>query len=181
MKLAGKSRRKQRSSGRTTANRRGALKVSDEVWIVTALLHREHPDRADFTINEIIERARLEAITGELRAGVRVYAILHCVANYPPNPGRYRVLYATGKNSRRLFREGDVFDDARRGAKITPTRDAIPSRYHSLLDWYSSDYAERRPAVDISNSILALSGLGRELWAGVDPDEYVRQLREDWD
>jgi hypothetical protein len=181
MTLADKSTRKQRSSLRTTPNRHGAIRVADEVWIATALLHREHPHRADFTINEIVERARREAITGELRAGVRVYAILHCVANYPPNPGRYRVLYATAKHSRRLFREGDLFNEARRGSKITPTRDAIPARYHSLLDWYSSDYAERRPAVDIANSILALSGLGRELWVGVDPDEYVRQLREDWD
>ena len=28
-------------------------KVADEVWIATALLHREQPERKDFTIREI--------------------------------------------------------------------------------------------------------------------------------
>jgi bifunctional DNA-binding transcriptional regulator/antitoxin component of YhaV-PrlF toxin-antitoxin module len=28
--------------------------------------------------------------------------------------------------------------------------------------------------------ILSLTGLGREIWEGVDPDEYVRNLREGW-
>ena len=36
------------------------IKVADEVWIATALLHREHPDLADFTIEEIMERAGQE-------------------------------------------------------------------------------------------------------------------------
>ena len=30
-------------------------------------------------------------------------------------------------------------------------------------------------------SILDLHGLGREIWQGVDPKEYVRRLREEWD
>src|SRR5205085_7010490 len=38
-----------------------ALKVADEVWIAVALLHREHPERGDFTIEEIVDRAKLEA------------------------------------------------------------------------------------------------------------------------
>lgn len=29
------------------------------------------------------------------------------------------------------------------------------------------------------DSILALRGLGKDIWEGVDPDEYVRELRED--
>jgi len=29
--------------------------------------------------------------------------------------------------------------------------------------------------------ILALSGLGKEIWKGVDPDEYVRELRKGWE
>ncbi len=32
------------------------ITIADEVWIATALLHREQPDRADFTIHEIQER-----------------------------------------------------------------------------------------------------------------------------
>jgi hypothetical protein len=29
--------------------------------------------------------------------------------------------------------------------------------------------------------VLMLSGLGREIWEGIDPDEYVRQQREGWE
>ena len=72
-------------------------KVADQVWIILALLHRENPKREDFTVTEIVERARQEKISGELRPSVQVHAYLHCVANRPPNPGRYRMLYATGK------------------------------------------------------------------------------------
>ena len=67
-----------------------SLKVADEVWIATALLHHENPKRADFTVSEIVERARKENISGALRAGVQVHAYLHCVANLPPNPGTPR-------------------------------------------------------------------------------------------
>ena len=31
------------------------------------------------------------------------------------------------------------------------------------------------------HSILELHGLGREIWDDVDPREYVRRLREEWD
>jgi hypothetical protein len=181
MKVAPSSRRKLRGTGRGPASRNAAIKIADEVWIATALLHREQPDRRDFTTDEIIERARQEAIAGELRPGVRVYVLLHCVANYPPNPARYRVLFATGKHTRRLFRQGDTYNDARRDSSFMPDRAAIPARYHALLDWYASDYGRRLPGLDPADSILALSGLGKELWANEDPDEYVRRLREDWD
>ena len=30
-------------------------------------------------------------------------------------------------------------------------------------------------------SILELRGLGKEVWAGVDPDEYVAQERDSWE
>jgi hypothetical protein len=179
MKPASTSRRKQRTTSRAPAKRHAAIKVADEVWIATALLHREHPDRPDFTVAEIIERASREAITGQLRPGVRVYVLLHCVANYPPNPARYRVLFASGKHTRRLFRQGDTYNDARRDSKIVPMREAIPSRYHALLDWYASDYLSKPR--DAADSILALRGTGKELWSDEHADDYVRRLREDWD
>ncbi|MFH0983565.1 MAG: hypothetical protein V2A79_18780 [Planctomycetota bacterium] len=31
------------------------------------------------------------------------------------------------------------------------------------------------------DAILALAGLGREVWAGVDPVEYQRREREGWE
>lgn len=30
-------------------------------------------------------------------------------------------------------------------------------------------------------SLFELEGLGREYWKGVDPDEFVRKLREGWE
>ena len=73
------------------------IRVADEVWIATALLHRQYPDRKDFTVGEIVRRAESEKVTGaeSLRPGVQVHAYLHCVANKPPNPGRYRMLVET--------------------------------------------------------------------------------------
>ena len=181
MKAASNSPHSQRVARPPRVRERSKIKIADEVWIATALLHREHPERADFTTDEIIDRVRQEAINGELRPGVRVYVLLHCVANYPPNPARYRVLFATSRHTRRLFRDGDPYDDARRESSVPPDREALPERYHGLLDWYFSDYTNRRPARSLADSILALSGLGKELWADENPDEYVRRLREDWD
>lgn len=158
-----------------------SIKVADEVWVATALLHREHAGREDFTIEEIVERARQEGMTESLRPGVQVHASQHCVANRPPNPGRYRMLIATGKSSRRLFRPGDPYDAKRENAKTTPKSDEIPERYRELLDWYRLEYAPGTREIAGSDPLLALKGLGRELWQDVDPDEYVKKLREGWE
>ncbi len=71
------------------------VKVADEVWIATALLHREDPGAPDFLIDEIVDRARREGLHEPLRPGVYVHVVLHCVANRQPNPGRYRMLFET--------------------------------------------------------------------------------------
>lgn len=153
------------------------LLVADEVWIATALLHREHPERKDFTVKEIVERARSEKLSGSLRPGVQVHAFQHCVANRDPNPATYRMLYATGKNTRRLYREGDDVHPRRKG-KITPSLEYLPEKYRFLLEWYRTEYAP--PQDQWLQRIKKLAGAGREIFAGVDPDQYVRQLREGW-
>src|SRR5690242_18099484 len=111
------------------------LSVADEVWVATALLHREHPERKDFTPQEIRERARRENIIGHLRPGVYVHAAQHCVANRPPNPGRYLMLVETTRGKRRLYRPGDPSHPKRAGAKSLPERAALPARYQELVDW----------------------------------------------
>ena len=158
-----------------------AIKVADEVWIATALLQRENPRQEDFSVAEIVARTRRENIFGELRPGVQVHSYLHCVANLPPNPGRYRMLYATGKNTRRLFHENDDFHPARAKGKITPRKEDIPARYHALLDWYQDKFAGKRKSIEKRDPILELRGLGKEIWAGEDPDEYVSRLRGGWE
>lgn len=160
------------------------IKVADEVWLATAMLHRENPERVDFTVEEITRRAEREAIEGHLRPGVYVHAAQHCVANRPPNPGRYRMLYATGKNSRRLFRPGDRSDPRREGAKMVPDKDNVPARYRGVIEWYFSTYIARDPAGESparEDPILALRGVGKHLARDEHPDEYVRRLREGWE
>src|SRR5664279_6600464 len=51
------------------------VKVADEVWIVAALLHKENPDRSDFSMEEIMDRARREKLTDLLRPGFYVHVI----------------------------------------------------------------------------------------------------------
>lgn len=157
------------------------IKVADEVWIATALLHREHPEQADFAIDEIMQRAAKVAGQQPLRPGVYVHVVQHCVANRPPNPGRYRMLHESAPGRRRLFRNGDSYDPAREGAKAVPAHEDIPSEYAGLLDWYrdwSQDSIEERIKND---PLLALRGSGKDLWADEHADEYVRRLREGWE
>ena len=160
---------------------RPSIKVADEVWIATALLHRENPKREDFSVSEIVARARRENISGELRPGVQVHTYLHCVANLAPKPGRYRMLYATGKSMRRLFRDGDDFHPDRRSGKIKPRPENIPSAYHPLLDWYDNKFLGKRRSVEARDPILELCGLGKEIWVGEKADDYVNRLRGGWE
>jgi hypothetical protein len=157
------------------------VKVADEVWIVTALLHREHPDRADFNIDEIMQRAGQEGLAGKLRPGVYAHVVQHCVANRTQNSGRYRMLTETGPGRRRLFRLGDSYHPQREGSKTVPEREDLPKEYRSLLDWYR-DWNSDSIEVRIKNDpLLALRGDGKDLWADEPADEYVRRLREGWE
>ncbi len=156
------------------------IKVADEVWIATALLQREFPDR-DFSTREILDEIRSQGLTPSVRAGISAHISQHCVANRVPNTGRYRMLYATVRSRRRLYRPGDAYHPDRTGSKITPKREEIPSKYHHLLDWFYSTYAKGGPEGGSGDDpILSLRGLGKSIW-NEDPDEYVRRLREEWD
>jgi hypothetical protein len=164
-----------------TASLATHTKVADEVWLATALLHREQPERSDFEIEEIVQRAATESGKEPLRPGVYVHIVQHCVANRPPNPGRCRMLFETSPGRRRLFRTGDSYDPAREGAKTIPHTEDIPAKYHSLIAWYrdwNRDSAEDRIKND---PLLALQGSGKELWADEHADEYIRRLREGWE
>jgi hypothetical protein len=158
-----------------------ALKVADEVWIAAALLHREHPEAQDFAVDEIVERAQEEGLHKPLRRGVYIHVIQHCVANRPPNPGRYRMLFETASGRRRLFRKGDSFHADRDGAKITPEPEDVPYGYGGLLNWYRdwSMVASNNPSQQ--DPLLALRGSGKYLWADEHADDYVRRLREGWE
>jgi hypothetical protein len=120
------------------------IKVADEVWLATALLHFENPESKDFSSYEIVDRVAKENIFGRLRPGIIVHVNMHCVANKRPNPGNYRILFETGRGRRRLFREGDVFHEYRKGGKIVPNLEDIPEKYRHLLTWYKYVYSKIR-------------------------------------
>jgi hypothetical protein len=157
------------------------IKVADEVWVATALLHHENPAREDFAVDEIVGRAAKEGLIVERRPGVYVHAVQHCVANRPSNPGRYRMLFETRAGYRRLYRHGDSYHPSREGSKTVPQLDEIPLRYSQLLKWYeewSNRESARRRSLD---PLLALYGSGKKLWADEHADEYVARLREGWE
>lgn len=174
-----------------------------EVFLATALLHREQPGRSEFTIQEIINRAARENITGELRSGVSVHTSQHCVANKAPNPGKHRMLFATGKHTRRLLLPGDEVHPGRTG-RIFPDAGEVPEKFLPLLNWAKKRFEEGGPvaggersgsgqeplrasivpattADQWLGSLFEMEGLGKEYWTDVDPDEFVRKLREGWE
>ena len=157
------------------------IRVADEVWIAIASLHRGHPDRADFTIDEIVRQAEIDSVTGvsPLRPGVKVHIYLHCVANRPPNPGRYRILVETSAGRRRLFRPGDPCHPRRVAGKHVPKREEIPTRYGELIDWYIAEYLPQACG-EALDPVLSLRGLGKEIWADEAADDYVHRQRSGW-
>jgi hypothetical protein len=155
-----------------------SVRVSDEVWICTALLHTEQSERPDFRVSEIIERVKQEAIVGEMRPSVPTYISEHCVAGKKPNPGNYRILTETSPGNRRLYRAGDPVHPGREEGQIMPDPYDIPARYEYLLEWYRREYAARARESG-EDPLLKLRGSAQGIYG--DPDEYVRGLREGWE
>lgn len=155
------------------------LLVADEAWVGLALLHREHPETEAFTARQILDRVRAEQATSELRPGVLVHIQLHNVANLEPNPARLRMFWKVN-DTYRLIRPGDRALPARTG-KTKPKREQLPLKYHYLLDWYENEYcATAKVMKEEEDPILQMRGVGKEIWSGTDPDEYVRSLRSNW-
>jgi hypothetical protein len=156
------------------------LKVADEVWIATALLHRENPDRDSFSASEIVDRLNKEHLTETIRPGVSVHVYQHSVANRRPNPGNHRMLYATTDGGRRLFREGDDYHPYRAGGRLAPSKEDLPAQYRTLVDWYEQEYSQpiqqaRRLA---SEETPSLWDRIREIWDAV-PEEEMKKIPRD--
>ena len=49
-----------------------------------------------------------------------------------------------------------------------------------IIDTLTEDVPVEQP-VRGERSILELSGLGAEIWQGIDAQAYIRQLRDEWD
>jgi len=118
------------------------VKVADEVWIATALLHKENPGKESFRPNEIVDRVFQEKLFERLRPGVTIHVSQHCVANKRPNPSNYRMLYSLDNGTRRLYKPRDDFHPYREGGKMVPVKADIPEKYWELVDWWNNEYCE---------------------------------------
>ncbi len=50
-----------------------------------------------------------------------------------------------------------------------------------LLSVIARDLAEENNEPPKTHSIMELHGLGKEIWEGIDAQEYVNELRREWD
>ena len=157
-----------------------SVRVADEAWLALALLQYEHPDRESFSAREILDRVKVEQVHPELRPGVQVHIYLHNVANAEPNSAKYRMSYKLADDTYRLYRPTDPAHPARKG-KMIPERDELPQKYHYLLDWYEREYSRKQtPTSEDDDPILQMWGVGKEIWADTNADDYVRDLRSNW-
>jgi hypothetical protein len=132
-----------------------------------------------FSAREIFEKVKAEKVHPDLRPGIQPHISLHNFGNIPPNSARYRMFYRTRTGDYRLFRPGDDHDPSRTG-KIRPEPDDLPDRYRDLVDWYETSYCNGAPAA-AEDPVLRMRGVGQELRAGIDADEFVASLRAGWD
>jgi len=165
--------------------RKTSVKVADELFLVLALLHKEHPERRAFSIPEILERAQQEGLREDRSNpnSLRVHAYSHAAANEPPGKGgKYRIAYRESNGQVRLLEATD-YVHPERSWKFYPSPDEIPEKYHALLNWAKkrSHLTEAPPSEGWLEGALQLRGLGKELWKDVDPDAYVSSLREGWE
>jgi len=56
----------------------------------------------------------------------------------------------------------------------------LAQRLH-LLALLSQDLVATVPMEISERSILELRGLGKEIWQGIDAQQYVNELRDEWD
>lgn len=151
------------------------LKVADAVWVGTAWLHKDHPERESFTTEEIVSFVSWKRLTKGAEKSIWQHVNQHCVANRKPQPNRVRMLIALGEGKRRLFREGDKSDPGRDGAPTHPKWEDLPTQYQYLRQWYEEEWngSIAKTAVD---PLLGLIGT----WKDAPADEYVASLRHGW-
>lgn len=144
--------------------------VADEAWLSIALLHQEHPDQEDFSLDEIRDKSFKEF--HDRRPGVWQHIISHCVASNPPNPAQYRMLHSSARGRRRLYRQGDPAHPDRHG-KIYPEKRDIPERYRPLVDWYLREYNRKEKSTEGSSNPAVLLG-----FVGLIPAYDLQKMSE---
>ena len=115
-----------------------AIRVADEVWIATALLHRERPRETDFSLKDIEARIEREGLAGETRGGIYPHLSVHCVANRAPNGGTYRMLFETAPCAGGC--SGPAIPTIRNG-KAERRRPTLPTFPRNTIDCWSGTTA----------------------------------------
>jgi len=115
-----------------------------------------------------------------MRPGLEIHIRQHCVANLPPNPGRYRMLFASGKSRRRLLRPGDPVNAERQAGKIWPDLAEVPAEFRELVAWAKSRYGTPPTNDPWLDAIIQLQASGKEIWKDEPADAYVKRLRDEW-
>lgn len=119
------------------------MRLPDKVWIAAATLHKRLPYREDLGVHQILRVYKDVFGRWDMSPGVPATILQHAVANRPPSPGTTRMLYATRRGWRRLYKLGDDCADGRTG-RYAPVYDHLPDRFKELLDWYESVYLQPR-------------------------------------
>lgn len=156
------------------------MTVADTIWVAAKLLERERPDVRGFSKDEIEQKVR--QIDPSLRAAtVSMHLSAHCLAWKPARPSALRTLSQNPDGSLRLFREGDPYHPDRTRGRTTPKLSALPDEYRNLLEDHGAQgEGESRKADSTEDPILALTGVGREMFARLGGgEEFIRALREE--
>ena len=170
------------------ANAASDLRLTDRIWIAVALLHQEFPSREDFSKDEVRRKLDESSLTTpEERKSLNPHLSQHMVVNNPPSTTtKYRMLFETNSGNLRLYRPGDYVHLGRqshRSPKYVPSRDQIPARYRSLMDWYEAwskeTHASDAPFNYDDDPLIRLIGSGKHIWADEHADEYVENLRRE--
>jgi hypothetical protein len=162
------------------------LLLADRIWLSVAMLHRQFPNREDFSKDEIRQKlaeSRLDA--GLRRSSIHAHLKEHLVANVAPSSTRYRMLFEPRPGYLRLFRPGDPIHPLRQAGKLTkhmPKREEVNREFHPLLDWYEN-WIANQPVPGAANydddPLIRLIGSGKHIWADEHADEYVENLRRE--
>lgn len=156
------------------------LSVADAVWIACALLHREHPQRQSFRRAEIARKVQSLQLRPIHRKTLDTHLSQHCLAQKRPNDNRLRILSREPDGALRLFRAGDPYHPDRGDGKIVPQGEVLPPRYRRLLTWYWTQYAHGNVGSPEEDPILALRGVGKEVWRDVGGEAFIAALRSGW-
>jgi hypothetical protein len=77
----------------------------------------------------------------------------------------------------RLYRPGDATHPDRKG-KIAPAFHELPVELRDFLAWYEEDYC-RQTQAETLDPVLAMVGVGKELWAHENGDAFIQRERDE--